>query len=191
MPYLEFRRAARAVPNFELFTTSVSFTHITGCKSSNYGFTEASAIKHAFLHSPAIQDAAYIIKVTGRIFVPNVKEIFEETIQSNGVKLGFVNLYSLPSPPHDSRPYIDTTFIILTRELFDQMYSDCRALPLEEGIPIERTLADFIAAECGKPGAPLNEALLTKCRIGTIGCVRRLGIVGWSNKPYVDDADCK
>ena len=187
MPYLEFRRAARAVPNFELFTTSVSFTHISGCKSSNYGFTEVSAIKHAFLHSPAIQDAAYIIKVTGRIFVPNVKEIFVETIQ---VGVGFFHPLLSTSPPHDYRPYIATTFIP-TREFFHEMYSDCRALPLEEGIPIERTLADFIAAECGKPGAPLNEALLTKCRIGTIGCVRRLGIVGWSNQPYVDDADCK
>jgi hypothetical protein len=161
------------------------------CGSKNYGALEAFAIKEAFDKSLFLRQSTYAIKVTGRIFVPNVKEIFEETIQSNGEKLGFVNLYNLTSPPHDSRPYIDTTFIILTRELFRDMFSDCRALPLDEGIPIERTLADFIAAECGKPGAPLNDALLTKCRIGSIGCVRRLGIVGWSNQPYVDDADCK
>lgn len=162
------------------------------CGSSNYGALEALAVKQAANLSKTVQDATLLLKVTGRIFVPNIEEVLyklQSELYGKHVS-AFVNLFTLPSPPHDSRPYIDTTVIAMTNSFLHEVYSNCGAVPLAKDVPIERTLPDFISWHCAAEGKPLDPVLLARCGIGTIGCVRRTGIRGWSNKPYADDSEC-
>lgn len=76
--------------------------------------------------------------MTGRIFVPNAASVFQRIVRTKAAqKFGFVKLYN---QSHDVRPFVDTTFIIVTDTMIDEIYSVCDAQPVEKGFPIERHL---------------------------------------------------
>lgn len=159
-------------------------------KDTNYGKLEALSIRGALNKTKHQAPGTYFIKVTGRIRIPNFEQILatlECKRHSPGCPSAFLNPYVLP-PPHSQRPFIDTTFMIFTKMIYNDILSSQAVLPHAIGLPIERTLADYILTTCQSGFDP--GLLMSRCGIKFLRCVKRIGIVGWSGVKYQDDADC-
>ena len=85
------------------------------------GYGEGEIIKYALLHSPALNDAKWFAKCTGKLWVSNFLGCLKEWNDFFLCKAYFSHVFSFKSPKFE---YVDTRFYLTDKDVYLKYFSE-------------------------------------------------------------------